>query len=231
MEANAIHELTAAYALDALDESEEREYEEHLARCPECREQLAALSEAAASLAYGIETPAPPPALRGRIIDAAVGERPNVVPLRRNTAFRTVAAVAAVAACAAIGFGVWSAILSGQLSDARKQAVPASVRASVADEAARQIGAGGVHGSLVVGRDGRGALVLADLPAAPAGKTYEAWVIEGGKPQRAGTFEGGGTVIVPLSRPVPSGATVATTMERAGGVDAPTQTPFLTASV
>ncbi|HEY1370292.1 MAG TPA: anti-sigma factor [Gaiellaceae bacterium] len=231
MEANALHELTAAYALDALDESEEREYEEHLVRCPECREQLAALSEAAASLAYGIETPAPPPSLRGRILDAAVGERPNVVPLRRSRAFRVVASVAAVAACAAVAFGVWSAILSGQLSDARKRAVPASIRASVAQTAAQEIGAGGVHGSLVVGRDGRGALVLADLPAAPAGKTYEAWVIEGGEAHRAGTFEGGGTVIVPLTRPVPAGATVATTMERAGGVDAPTQTPFLTASV
>ena len=34
MEADTIHELTAAYALDALDEREEREYEAHLARCP-----------------------------------------------------------------------------------------------------------------------------------------------------------------------------------------------------
>ena len=31
METDAIHELTAAYALDALDEADEREYEDHLA--------------------------------------------------------------------------------------------------------------------------------------------------------------------------------------------------------
>ena len=55
MEADAIHELTAAYALDALDAREEREYEEHLARCTQCREDLASLTEAATSLAYGVE--------------------------------------------------------------------------------------------------------------------------------------------------------------------------------
>ena len=50
METDAIHELTAAYALDALDEADEREYEDHLARCPRCREDLASLGEAAAAL-------------------------------------------------------------------------------------------------------------------------------------------------------------------------------------
>src|ERR671935_386966 len=82
MEADAIHELTAAYALDALDEHDEREYEEHLARCPHCREELASLTETATSLAYGVESPTPPPALRNRILEQARSERPNVVPLR-----------------------------------------------------------------------------------------------------------------------------------------------------
>ena len=33
MEPNALHDLTPAYALDALGETEQREYEEHLAQC------------------------------------------------------------------------------------------------------------------------------------------------------------------------------------------------------
>src|ERR671930_1228862 len=82
MEADTIHELTAAYALDALDEREEREYEEHLARCPRCREELASFTETATSLAYGVESPTPPPDLRDRILVRARSERPNVVPLR-----------------------------------------------------------------------------------------------------------------------------------------------------
>ncbi len=37
MEADALHDLTAAYSLDALDFDEARDYEAHLARCERCR--------------------------------------------------------------------------------------------------------------------------------------------------------------------------------------------------
>ena len=38
---NAVHDLTPAYALDALDEIERLEYEAHLATCEDCRDELA----------------------------------------------------------------------------------------------------------------------------------------------------------------------------------------------
>src|SRR5919201_2226165 len=118
MEADTLHELTAAYALDALDERDEREYEEHLARCPHCREELATLAETATGLAYGIESPPPPPGLRDRIVQQARAERPNVVPLR--PAWRSwPMAVAAAAACVAIGLGIWAATLSSSLDRER----------------------------------------------------------------------------------------------------------------
>src|SRR5918911_5142751 len=119
MEADAIHELTPAYALDALDEQDEREYEEHLARCPHCRAELASLTEAATSLAYGVESPPPPAGLRDRILEQARAERPNVVPLRRPAWRSWPAAVAAVAAAAAIGLGIWAASLSSSLDRER----------------------------------------------------------------------------------------------------------------
>jgi anti-sigma factor RsiW len=53
MEANALHDLTAAYALDALDSEDARAYEAHLARCERCREELAELSDTAGALAHG----------------------------------------------------------------------------------------------------------------------------------------------------------------------------------
>ena len=40
-----IHDLTAAYALDALDAHDEERYEEHLATCERCREELAELRD------------------------------------------------------------------------------------------------------------------------------------------------------------------------------------------
>jgi anti-sigma-K factor RskA len=75
---------------------------------------------------------------------------------------------------------------------------------------------------------GSGALVVSDLAPAPAGETYEAWVIQGRAAAPAGVFTAGSpTTIVALSRPVPAGSRVAVTVEPAGGTSAPTHTPFL----
>ena len=43
MERTGIHELSAAYALDALDGDERREFEEHLTHCADCRQEVASL--------------------------------------------------------------------------------------------------------------------------------------------------------------------------------------------
>ena len=82
MEADVLHDLTAAYALDALDPGDARRYEAHLARCERCQGEFAELSETATALAYATDAPAPPAELRTRILDQARAERPNLVPLR-----------------------------------------------------------------------------------------------------------------------------------------------------
>lgn len=48
-----VHSLVAPYALDALDGPEEHEFERHLALCERCRDELAALREAAAARRKG----------------------------------------------------------------------------------------------------------------------------------------------------------------------------------
>jgi anti-sigma factor RsiW len=221
METDAIHELTAAYALDALDEADEREYEDHLARCPRCREDLASLGEAAAALAYAPEAPPPPPALRDRILEQARSERPNVVPLRRRTMW-VASAAAAVAACAALGLGLWAASLSRSLD--RERARQASVSAILADPSAKRLALSSGHGSVVVGSSGRAVLIVSRLERLPNGKVYEAWVVQNGKPKRAGIFHSGQTTTL-LTLPVPSGSQVLVTQERAPGVDQPHNKP------
>lgn len=229
-----VHELTAAYALDALGADERERFEAHLGNCAECREELAAFGETAAALAWGVESPAPPPALRERILAAAAAERANVVPLRvrRPWVVRSTSAVAAVAACAAIAFGVWAATLSHSL-DTERSARAAEARAVqiVMDPASTKVALRGGDGTLAVDPTGRAVLVVNRLAAAPADKVYEAWVIPpGSKPIRAGVFKGGGSMtMVPLEESVPIGSVVATTVERPGGVDSPTETPILTA--
>src|SRR5438067_9992097 len=174
MEANALHDLTAAYALDALDADDVREYEAHLAHCDRCRDELASLSEAAGALAYATEAPMPPPELRARILQQARRERPNVVPLRPRWVV-PVAAAAAVAACAAVALGIWAASLSSKL-DRREAALAREQRvaAILAQPDTRTIAFAG--GTLVIGRSGDAALVIDKLRPAAAGHTYEAWI-------------------------------------------------------
>ena len=77
----AIHELTAGYALDALDPAEREAFERHLAGCAQCQEELASFWEVTGALAVAADGPAPSPALRDRILEAARAERQTVVPL------------------------------------------------------------------------------------------------------------------------------------------------------
>ena len=79
-----LHDLTAAYALDALDPDEAEAYERHLAQCEDCRVQLAELNETAGALAFGTIAPVPPPRLRAVILEQVAAERSNVVPLLRR---------------------------------------------------------------------------------------------------------------------------------------------------
>ena len=231
MDPMTVHELTAAYALDALDEQDEREYEQHLRTCARCREELASLREAAEQLAFAVPPAAPPPALRERILREARAERPNVVPLRARAVPRLLSAVAAVAACVAVGLGVWTVSLSRSLEDEREARGRQSELVEIlADPAARHVPVSGERGTLVVSRAGDAALVLSRLPPAPENNTYEAWVITGGAPRPAGLFEGSGArTAVRLTRRVPRGATVAVTVEREGGATAPTGEPIFTA--
>jgi anti-sigma-K factor RskA len=232
MDTQDLHDLTAAYALDALGADETEAYEAHLAQCERCRDELTRLSEPAGALAWGAAPAAPPAALRGRILAAAAAERTNVVPLRRPWLFRATAAAAAIAACVAVGLGLWSASLDRSLHAARSaRAADARAVEILADPASRRIPVAGVHGMVAVDATGQAALMLKHLPQAPAGKRYEAWVITpGAAPRKAGMFDGGGsTTVVRLERSVPKGSTVAATMERAGGVDAPTEAPVFTA--
>lgn len=225
MEQNEVHALTAAYSLDALDELEEREYEEHLRGCERCREELAAFTEAATSLAYAVDAPAPPPTLRDRILNGAHAERAVVVPFRpRRTLNYALGAVAAVAAAVAIGVGIWGASVSGRLDRLE------STNAVLGDPNARVAELSGADGRVVVSEAGDAVLVVSGLERAPSGRDYEIWVIEGNAPRRAGLFEAEkGREVVRLEERVPRDSVVAVTLEKDGGVETPSTAPLFSA--
>jgi anti-sigma-K factor RskA len=100
-----LHTLTGAYAVDALPEDERDRFEDHLAVCDACEQEVRELQATAARLG-SISVAAPPPSLRGRVlaeIDGVRQERPApvVVPdelAARRTAPRWVAATLGAAA-------------------------------------------------------------------------------------------------------------------------------------
>jgi anti-sigma-K factor RskA len=223
MDAEA-HELIAGYALDALDEADRARAKELLERSEEARDELRAFTEVAAAMATATSGPAPRPELRERIIAAARAEPQNVVSLdagRRSRAVPVLSAVAAVAACAAIGLGVYATSLSGELDDTR------AVVAELSDPSARTVALQGARGRLLVRPGGEAVLVVAGLPKRE-GKTYAVWVIDGGTPKAAGLFSAASdATVVRVDRPVTTGSVVAISVED-GPVDAPTTTPVVT---
>jgi hypothetical protein len=128
--------------------------------------------------------------------------------------------VAVAASVAAVGFGVWAASLHNSLSDSRD-----ALRV-LGDPASRHVSVGASRGELVVAPSGQAVLAVR-LPKLPSGKTYEAWIADPSA-KRAGQFDGDAFT---LTRRVSRGAQVMVTVDRSGGVDAPTSKPLLAVRV
>jgi len=215
--ADSVHDLSAAYALDALDDRERREFEAHLDDCASCRTEVDSFRTAAAALAIADPAPEPPPELRVRLLDAARAERPNVVPLRpRRSVWAPAAALATAVAVAAC---IWGVVLTNRVSD-RDDAL-----AVLSDPSARRLPLAGAGNATLVVRQSGDAVITGDFRDAPDGKAYEAWIITD-RPHRAGMLGNGGRKTVVLDGTLPNGATVAITLEREGGVDQPTSKPL-----
>jgi hypothetical protein len=183
----------------------------------------------------------PEPAHAGS--EAALGSiqlQPVGGPSRRRTSGVTLAVLGALAGAGAIALGSWGVASSLSSDDSG----PSNATTPLALENVQQVVSLytkptstmiPIQGSarsiiLVVGAKNYGVLVLNGVQQPPAGKTYEAWVIvPKAAPKPAGLFAGGSGV-VELTKRVPKGAIVAITVEKAGGVAAPTQKPKLLAT-
>jgi anti-sigma-K factor RskA len=219
----------AAYALGVLDHDELRAVTAHLESCASCRAEVRALAETAWTIAetQGHDAPS---RLRVAIVERA--RRDGAVPavswhaglwakLQRPVPLVVPLALAAVLIVALAGYG-----FARRDADRYAAVVANAVGAKVVPLAATGA-ATGVRGSLVVPANGSAPYLILDLPAAGAGKTWEAWVIRGDVPVRAGVSDDRGVTTLTLTTGVVNGDTVAITAEAAGGVDAPTGPPVL----
>ena len=161
---------------------------------------------------------------------------PVELPPRRRLSGAALAAIAGILGVAAIALGV-TALVTSLDSDGESAAEAASPDSAqtislLSKPSTQRVPIAGSGGRIIlaISSEGRGVLVLDGLGLAPAGKDYQAWVIrpKAKAPASAGVFSGVET-IVPLSVAVRPGSLVAITIERAGGVPTPTQTPKLVA--
>jgi anti-sigma-K factor RskA len=231
-----LHTLTGAYAAHALPGPERAAFERHLDACPACTQEVRELRAAAARL--GAAAAAQPPAVLWERVRAEVRvtrQLPPVVgrvePRRRLTGVRRLPPLLGAAALLVVAASL--AVLD--LGLGRRPGPPGPVAdpvaAVLAAPDARTVAArpGGAGTATVVVSPARGqaVFVAGDLPAVPASRTYQLWVVAGAGPRPAGLVDpgAGGRVARLLDGRVTGTETIAVTLEPRGGSPEPTSEP------
>lgn len=231
------HLLTGAYALDALDDVERAAVERHLRECAECATEVAEFREVGAWLATRAAAAAPA-AMKDRVLAMARETRQAPPPGGQvrlpRVAARRVLAVAAATAVLAGGAGLGTlAWQNGQ--DADRARAQATRIAEVMTDPERRDSAAPVTGggsATVVAAGGAAVFAARGLPAAGDGRTYQLWVVRGaGDIRSAGLLEVSSGAAQAFVGDVPSGATLAVSVEPEGGSDQPSTTPLVTVPV
>lgn len=227
-----IEELLGVYALDALDDQERNEVDEHLASCPRCRAELAAHREVAALLGNAaVESPASAPdEVWDKIASSLQDEPPALSALatrrRLRPRFAVAAPVGAIAAALIIVVGLLGAKvlnLDQQVHQLNQQATVSSVLADPTHATVQLTSA--AHPSweaTVVVSQGQGYLINPSMPAIARSQTFQLWALSRGKVVSLGVL---GPSPSPL-RLEPYMTVLMITAEPLGGTPVPT-TPVL----
>lgn len=232
---NDIHQLVAPYALDALDPGERNRFEAHLALCQQCQAELAGFLATAARLGEA-EATAPPAALRDRVVTLAgttQQERPVVTALAQRSRLRRIAppmAMAAAIAAAVLGLGGF--IAEHERAEDLEADRTRFTTLMTADDATTTDGAVAGGGTLrVTASPTRDAAVVVGSSLAPlnAGRTYQVWRMQDGKPTSVGLLGRGSGVLYVDG--IEDTDAFAVSVEPAGGSDQPTSEPIALAPV
>lgn len=225
-----IHALSGAYAVDALDDAERAEFEQHLATCETCRDEVADLQLAAVELAATVEA-TPPPSLRESVLAGIAEVRPlppladnvRTLPTRRN---RILVALAAAAAIVVGGTTVavqpWDQDPPAQYSQVDQVLQAADVERYSAT--VEQGGTVTVYRSVALDR---AVVVTRGLAPAPTGKVYELWLqAPSGEMAPAGLFDNGTDLRQLVLGSAGTARGLGITVEPAGGSPVPTTQPI-----
>lgn len=244
-----LHTMTGAYAANALDEPERREFEQHLAECDACRQEVAELQATAAMLATAQEQ-APPASMRAAVldeIDRTRQERPaaHAIDLAEVRAGReraggpwqqrVLSAAAVVLVIALVGMGVVVRTLNDRIDQmqARSQVVQELLAAPDTQTLAMDGPGGSVARVLLSRQVGQAVMYGHGMAPAPAGHDYELWFIHEDAFVAAGllTVHEDGTVSHTATGDLDGVVALGVTVEPAGGSPQPTTDPVMLAEL
>jgi anti-sigma-K factor RskA len=232
-----LHTLTGAYALDALDPDERGEFEDHLAECEACAEEVRGLVATGARLG-GAAAVRPPESLH-RTVMAEIRATRQLTPLqppqdagsvtsllsRAHSRSRVLMAVAAALLVVAGALG--AVAVSEQRRATRVEQAAEQLASVLAAPDARTLTAAGPGGSsarvVVSQQQGRAVFVPRDM-AVSEGRDLQLWVIRDGTPRSAGLVRDGQPIVATGVTP---SAVLGVTVEPEGGSDRPTSAPVM----
>ena len=220
-----LHQLAAAYALDALEPDERERFEDHLAACSDCTADVAEFRATAHHLAAAAAV-APPPELRAEILSrVAVTPQPSAADGRPAAGRWRVLPLAAAAVMIVVALGM-AVVARGALTERDRADELLAVLAS-ADASVVQLQPADVAGTVrVVWSPSEEAAVVvgADLPDPGDELTYELWALAADGPRSAGLFipDSEGRVEQRLDLPADPERGWGITIEPAGGSPQPT---------
>ncbi len=226
--------LAAALSVGSLDTGEERGLQQHLSRCVDCRRLASEYMEAAARLPLALTPQQPSPELRGRLMRAVYAEASRS-PRQEQTAvpaswwqrlWAGIPAARALTTAGAFAAVALIAVTSWTLTRPHGGSPTVSV-ALVASQAAPN-----AHGQLVIVPSARAAVLTVSglpSPSAPAGakNVYEVWLLRPSGAAEAAAYLSqapDGTWTAAMHGDMSGYASVAATVEPAGGSLAPTGT-------
>jgi anti-sigma-K factor RskA len=243
-------ELAAVYTVGALDGDDLVRFEAHLAEgCERCAQTLRESEEALARIALASAPAVPPPAVKASLQQRVAADGRGRPASRASWVPWTAATAAAAAVAAMVTSGVVASRYEAQLGHMARETAAVRQRLQtnerllreemavyqravelLRDPATRVVelrGAGpspAASARMIWHDKAGGQLFVANLPAAPPGKTYELWALDGPGPKAAGTFQvdASGRATHRVEPGGPASAKFAVTLEPEPGVTAPT---------
>lgn len=213
-EIEELHDLTAAYLLDALDDRERLRFESHLAECPVCPGVLAELSVGVDRM-LDAGASAPPVGLKERVMASIT---PATAPLAQPGQWKrwlagTAAAIILVVGGWAVGRATAPQGIDGVI------AAPDALTVTIDDAT-----------NLIYSEElGQGVLDISTLDEPPSDRDYQVWLIDETGPVSAAVVESPSIVLI--AGDFAGSRSVAVSVEPDGGSPQPTTDPILVGEV